>query len=107
MYLPGKLVQSIYGKASCDTPILFSVCKIEDPNLSGFVSVFTSIINYVNGFLALVIVILILYAGFLVLTSGGDDEKVKKAKNILKYIVIGVVLLVSSYLLFNFFVLKG
>ena len=107
MYLPGKLVQSIYGRARCDTPILFSVCKIEDPNLSGFVSVFTSIVNYVNGFLALVIVILTLYAGFLVLTSGGDEEKVKKAKNILTYIVIGVIILISSYILFNLFVLKG
>ncbi len=107
MYLPGKLVQSIYGKASCDTPIIFSVCKIEDPNLGGFIGVFTSIINYVNGFLALVIVVLILYSGFLVLTSAGDEEKIKKAKNILKYIVIGVIILVSSYILFNLFVLKG
>lgn len=93
----------MYGKVNnC-----FLICKIEDPKISGTVTVFTKIINYINGFLGLVIVILILYAGFLVLTSGGDDEKMKKAKNIVKYIVIGVLLLVTSYILFRFFLASG
>lgn len=106
MKLPALIVKGIYGEASCDTPLLFSVCRIKDPNLSGTISIMTNVINYINGFLAIVIVLLVLYAGWLVLSSGGDEEKIKKAKNILIYIVIGVVLLVSSYLLFNFFVLK-
>ncbi len=106
MKLPAVLVKSIYGEAKCDAPLLFSICRIKDPNLSGAISVMTSIINYINGFLAIVIVVLVLYAGWLVLSSGGDDEKIKQAKKILLYIVIGVVLLVSSYILFNFFVLK-
>jgi hypothetical protein len=104
--LPGVLVKSIYGEATCDTPLLFSVCRIKDPNLSGAISVATTLVNYINGFLALIIVVLIIYAGWLVLSSGGDDEKVKKARRILLYILIGVLLLVSSYILFNFFVLK-
>ena len=69
MKVPGLLVKSVYGQASCDTPLLFSVCRIQDPNLSGAVSVMTSIVNYVNGFLALVVILLIIYAGWLVLTS--------------------------------------
>ena len=97
------LVKSIYGEAKCDTPLLFSICRIKDPNISATITVFTTIVNYVNGFLALVIVIMIVYAGFLVLTAAGDEEKIKKAKNILIYIVIGVLLLVTSYILFNFF----
>ena len=101
--LPWVLVKSIYGEAKCDTPLLFSICRIKDPNISATITVFTTIVNYVNGFLALVIVIMIVYAGFLVLTAAGDEEKIKKAKNILIYIVIGVLLLVTSYILFNFF----
>lgn len=104
--LPGVLIKAVYGEAKCDTPLIFSVCRIKDPQLSGSITVFTTIINYINGFLALVIVLLIIYAGFLVLTSAGDDEKVKKAKNIVKYIVIGTLLLVSSYILFNFFLFR-
>ncbi len=69
MKLPGLLVKSIYGEAKCDTPLLFSICRIKDPQISGTITIFTNLINYINGFLALVIVILIIYAGFLVLTS--------------------------------------
>lgn len=104
--LPGTLIKAVYGEAKCDTPLIFSICRIKDPEISNTITVFTTIINYINGFLALAIVLLIIYAGFLVLTSAGDDEKMKKAKSIMTYIVIGVLLLVSSYMLFNFFLLR-
>lgn len=67
----------------------------------------TKVINYFNGFIGLIVVILIIYAGFLVLTGGGDDDKLKKAKSIILYAVIGIFLLVASYILFNFFIFKG
>jgi hypothetical protein len=67
----------------------------------------TKVINYFNGFIGLITVILIIYAWFLVLTGAWDDEKLKKAKSIIVYAFIGIFLLVSSYALFNFFVLKG
>jgi len=105
--LPGALIKAIYGEAHCDGRNAFmGICTISDPNLSASVAIFATVVNYINGFLALTIVILIIYAGFLVLTAGGDDEKLKKAKAILKYIVIGVLLLVTSYILFNFFLLR-
>ena len=106
--IPRTLVESIYGKATCDTG-LFGIwaCQISSPDLSATVQIMTKAINYFNGFIGLVTVILIIYAGFLVLTGGGDDEKLKKAKAIIKYAVIGIFLLVASYALFNFFILKG
>lgn len=107
MKIPGLLIKSIYGEAKCERVLLVNICKIEDPNISKTITIFTDIVNYINGFLALVIIVLVLYSGFLVLTSGGDDEKMKKAKNIVKYIVIGILLLVTSYILFNFFLASG
>lgn len=104
--IPRVLVQSIYGKAECDMG-LFGICKISSPDLNATVQIMTKAINYFNGFVGLVTVILIIYAGFLVLTGAGDDEKLKKAKSIIKYAIIGIFLLVASYALFNFFVLKG
>lgn len=106
--VPRVLVESIYGKATCDTGLLgIGVCNISSPDLSATVQIMTKAINYFNGFVGLVTVILIIYAGFLVLTGAGDDEKVKKAKKIILYAFIGIFLLVASYALFNFFVLKG
>lgn len=106
MKVPRVLVESIYGKAECSHG-LFGICKITSPDLGATVQIMTKAINYFNGFIGLITVILIIYAGFLVLTGAGDDEKVKKAKSIIKYALIGIFLLVASYALFNFFVLKG
>lgn len=63
--------------------------------------------NYLNGFLALLSVILIIYAGWLVLISAGDEEKLKKAKGTIIYIALGLILLVGSHAIFRFFILKG
>jgi hypothetical protein len=106
MKLPRTLVESIYGRAECESG-LFGICKISSPDLSATVQIMTKLINYFNGFIGLITVILIIYAGFLVLTGAGNDEKLKKAKSIIKYAIMGIFLLVASYALFNFFVLKG
>lgn len=105
--IPKALVTSVYGSVKCENTLIFGICKIEDPNLSGAISIMASVVNYLNGFLGIVTVLLIVYSGWLVLTSGGDDEKLKKAKGTVKYIFIGLLLMVSSYALFNFFVGRG
>ena len=105
--IPKALVQSIYGTVNCEHRLgIIGTCKLEDPNVGEAVSIMTSVLNYVNGFLAIVTILLIIWAGWLVVSSGGDDEKLKQAKNIVKYIFIGIFLLVSSYILFNFFLGK-
>lgn len=104
--IPKAVVTSIYGSVKCENTLIFGVCKLEDPNLSGAVTVMTKTVNYINGFLGIVTVLLIIYAGWLILTSGGDEEKLKKAKSTVLYIFIGLFLIVASYSLFNFFLLK-
>jgi divalent metal cation (Fe/Co/Zn/Cd) transporter len=36
------------------------------------------VINWANSFIAIIVVLLIIYAGFQIMTSGGDEEKIKK-----------------------------
>lgn len=60
------------------------------------VIVVTRIIQFFLGFLGFIAVILIIYAGFLWMTSAGDADKVKKAKDILKNAFIGLVIILSS-----------
>lgn len=102
------MVTSIYGKTECQGTIL-GVCQIaiSNPNLTDTTRIMTKAINYFNGFIGIITVLLIIYAGWLIISSGGDDDRVKKAKNIIKYAIIGIFLLVASYSLFNFFILKG
>lgn len=44
-------------------------------------------------FLYILAVIVVIYAGFLILTAAGDEEKVKKAKNIIIFAIIGLVVI--------------
>lgn len=62
------------------------------------------IINTALGLLGIVAVILIIYAGFLWMTAGGTEDRVKKAKDILTASVIGLIIILASYAIANFVV---
>lgn len=59
-------------------------------------------INVVIGLLGIIFVVEVVYAGFLYLTAGGETDKVGKAKDLLRQGVIGVVIIVLSYVIANF-----
>ncbi len=58
-------------------------------------------VNFVLGFLGLAAVIVIVYAGILYVSSAGNDENLGKAKNAIKYAVIGIILIAGSYAFVN------
>jgi hypothetical protein len=62
------------------------------------------IIKVVLGFLGIITIVLILYAGFKWMTAGGNEEKISDAKKILIASVIGLVIILSAYVLANFII---
>jgi len=64
------------------------------------------IINISLSLLGILFVVLTVYAGFLWMTSGGNDEQVGKAKKILYTSIIGLIIILSAYSISNF-VLKN
>lgn len=54
------------------------------------------IIQVALGFLGAMAVIIIMYAGFIWMTSGGEEEKINQAKAILRNAVIGLIIILSS-----------
>lgn len=56
-----------------------------------------NIINVVLGFLGIILLGMILYAGFLWMTSGGDQAKVQKAQKIIRNALIGLVIILSAW----------
>lgn len=60
------------------------------------------IINVFLGFLGVLAVLLILYAGFLWMTSNGNADKVQRAKLLLISALIGLVIIVSAYAISRF-----
>ncbi len=73
-------------------------------NITDNAKIITTLLNWVNSFLAIIIVLMIMYAGFLVLTSSGDSDKHDKAKKILLYVWIWLLILFTSYLILTFFI---
>lgn len=60
------------------------------------------IIRAVLGVMGIVLTVLIVYAGFLYMTAGGDPAKTVKAKNIIKNAAIGLVIAVSAFTITQF-----
>ena len=55
------------------------------------------VVRYLLGFVTVIGVIYVIYAGFQLMTGGGDEEKVKKARQIIIYVLVGIVLMWLAY----------
>lgn len=55
------------------------------------------VINFILLFLGVVAVSLIIYAGFIWMTSNGSEDKIDQAKKILRNAVIGLIIVLSSW----------
>ena len=61
-----------------------------------------SIINVILGFLGLVLLGYLIYAGFLWMTSGGESDKAKEARTMIANAIIGLVIIVAAFAISNF-----
>lgn len=60
------------------------------------------IINIFLSFLGVILLIIIIYAGYLWMTAGGDAAKVEKAKLWIRNAIIGLAIIVSAYAITQF-----
>ena len=60
-----------------------------------------TIVNYFLGFLGLLAVIMIIYGGVTYVTSAGNDEAVGNAKKIIMYALIGIIIILLSFVVVN------
>ncbi|MBL7021879.1 IPT/TIG domain-containing protein [Patescibacteria group bacterium] len=70
-----------------------------DNDLKGII---TNIINIALGFLGLIAVVFILYAGFMWMTAGGNADRVDRAKKILIRAIIGLIIILSAFAIATF-----
>jgi len=60
-------------------------------------STIASVINIALGFLGIVAVLIIIYAGYLWMTAGGNEQQIERSKLILRNAVIGLVIILMSW----------
>lgn len=65
-----------------------------------------NIINVALGFLGILLLGYMLYAGFLWMTSGGSDEKAEQATTMIKNSVIGLLIIVAAFSISSFVLSK-
>lgn len=63
-----------------------------------------SVISMVLAFTGLVLLVIMVYAGVLWLTAGGNEDQVSKAKQLIKNAIIGMAIALSAFVLTNFIV---
>jgi bacteriorhodopsin len=62
------------------------------------ISVFvTDLVRYFLSFVTIIAVVYVLWAGFQLMVSGGDEESAKKARKIITYVIAGIVLMWLAY----------
>ena len=76
-----------------------TAAEFSDTDLSETIG---NLINVFLTFLGIILLVLIIYAGFLWMTAGGDSAKTEKAKNIMINAVIGLIILLAAYAISNF-----
>lgn len=61
-----------------------------------------SIIQIALSFLGILAVVIILWGGFIWMTAAGDEGKVDKAKKLIISGIVGIVIILSAYIIANF-----
>ena len=61
-----------------------------------------AIIKVFLGFLGIIFIILVIWAGYNWMTAGGNEEKVTKARTTIFRAVIGLIIIVSAYAITHF-----
>jgi hypothetical protein len=62
------------------------------------------IVQYVLGLVGVVLFAMLIYGGFMYMTSAGNEEQIKKAKNVLTYAIIGIVIIAMAFLITQFII---
>jgi hypothetical protein len=63
-----------------------------------------SLINVFLGILGIIFLLLVIYAGFLWMTAGGEEDQVSEAKKLMINGVVGLILILTAYAITGFVV---
>ncbi len=69
---------------------------------SDLLTIIGRIISIALGFVGIILLGLLLFAGYLWMTSGGDKEKVDRAKSYIRNAIIGLIIIASSFAITRF-----
>ncbi|MDD3793340.1 MAG: hypothetical protein PHI37_00840 [Candidatus Gracilibacteria bacterium] len=109
--LSKELVYASYGKIDCNEHTILGIIQINGNKcnavnqIGGIGDIVVKIINWMNSFVGIIVILMIIYAGVQILFSAGDEEKLDKAKKSILYIFIGIAILILNYFILSFLII--
>ena len=98
MYLlPLAIAMPAGAQVSIDFPTNFAGFSSQDIKVT-----IQNIIRIILGFLGIVTIIIILYGGFIWMTSFGEEDKIDHAKKMISAGVVGLVVVLAAYAISSF-----
>src|SRR3989338_1648640 len=97
-YLTPVFAQSDPGLAVPNKEVISSSIVTDKP----FAETILTMVNYFTGFLGFLATVVFIYAGVLWVLNMGEEELITKAKKIMTYAVIGILIVLLSYTIVTF-----
>ena len=94
------LITWVYSKTLCENKGIKGCQAVEIKETAW---IMFDVINWTNGFVWIVVVIMIIYTWFQIIFSNWEDEKIKKSKKSLIYIIIWILILTMNFIILEFF----
>jgi hypothetical protein len=108
--LAKELVYAVYWEIDCGERTVLWIFQISgssctaESDLTWISNIVVRIINWMNGFVWILVIIMIIYAWFQIIFWNWEEEKLKKAKSSIIYITIWIAILVMNYFILTFFI---
>jgi hypothetical protein len=93
----GLLSVSIFPALAQTVENVESVAVTSGFGTSDLLTIIGNVIKVFLGLLGIIFLVLVIYAGYLWMTAGGDDKRVDRAKKMLINAVVGIVIILFSY----------
>ncbi len=101
--LPGTaLAQSVFDSALEQVGEVGDKAGVGSAASASLPEVVGRVINVLLGFIGILLLVYMLYAGFLWMTSGGEDKKATEAKTMIKNAIIGLLIIIAAFAITNF-----
>ncbi len=86
------------GKCSIDEGVKAVEKAVDGQITNKWIAVYAQqIVTYLMTFISIIAVIYIIYAGFQLMIGAGDEEKMKKTRQIILYVVLGILIMWLAY----------
>jgi hypothetical protein len=97
--------EGIFENAKAE--MLYDSDRPDDVISSDFRTAIRGFLNYFLGFLGLIAVAVVVYGGIMMVTAQGDDGQIGKAKKMIMWAMVGIVIVLLSYAIVSLFINLG